>query len=107
MSENDITVPLVPSGFNFTVLSYTLRSVVITFQWEPPQGGGPQTVVDYYLLSVSPRPLSQPITANVSGTLVFWNVTLEYNTSYSANITAVNCAGNSGTAVIEAIEFSK
>ena len=60
-------------------------------------------VVDYYLLSVFPTPLSQPTTANVSGTLLSWDVTVEYNRNYSANITAVNCAGDSETALLPTV----
>ena len=90
------------------MLDYTVANVTITFQWEPPQGGGPQTVVDYYLLSVYPQPLSQPIIANISRTLNSWNVTMQYNTRYSADITAVNCAGSSeATDLPIDVEFSK
>ena len=90
------------------MLDYTVTNVTVTFQWEPPQGGGPQAVVDYYLLSVFPQPLSQPIIGNISGTLISWDVTMQYNTRYSANVTAVNCAGNSETAVLPMdIEFSE
>ena len=99
-------VPIVPSGFNIPGVVYTVDNVTVTFEWDPPQEEGPAVVVDYYLLSVSPSPLSQPVTANVSGSLLSWDVTIEYNRLYSANITAVNCAGDSEIAVLPTvIEF--
>ena len=101
-------VPLIPSGFNISGVVHTVANTTVTFQWEPPQGEGPQAVVDYYLFSVFPQPLSQPVAANISNIFLSWNVTVEYNTSYFVNITAGNCAGDSETAVLPTIiEFSK
>ncbi len=80
-------------------------NTTLTFEWDPPQGSGSEVIVDYYIISISPRPLSHSIT-NVVPSFP-WNVTLAHNTVYSANITAVNCAGVSDTFVLFDIEYSK
>ena len=86
-------MPLVPTRFYVTG-EYPARSnVTVTFVWDPPQGMGPEVIVDYYLVSISPRPLSHPIVNRVYSSP--WNVTVDYNTVYTANITAVNCVGQS------------
>ena len=101
-------VPSMLSGFNVTGVEYKVTNINVTFEWDLPQGGGPEVVIDYYLLSVFPRPLSQPITANISRSLLSWEVTVEYTVIYSANITAINCAGGSETAILPTvIEFSR
>ena len=69
---------------------------MLTFEWDLPQGSGPEAIVDNYIISILPSPLSSP------GTNVFfvplntaWNVTLNHNEQYSINLTALNCAGDS------------
>ena len=61
--------------------------------------------MDYYLIVVTPRPLSHPVTNKVYFTP--WSVTLEYNIEHTAVITAVNCAGSSNPFILTNIEFSK
>ena len=90
-------VPQIPSGFNITRANFTPVNNTITFEWDPPQGMGPEVIVDYYLIFITPAPLSHPILNNVSSSP--WDVTVNYNTLYSVNITALNCAGKSGTFV--------
>lgn len=80
-------------------------NTTITFEWEPPMGMGPETVVDYYVIIISPTPLSHPRRNEVQSWL--WNVTLAHNTNYTINITAVNCAGPGETFIFSDIEFSK
>ena len=72
--------------------------MTVTFEWDEPQGSGPESVVDNYIITVYPRPLSLPsdviMLPNSSQAL---NVTLTYNTVYRATITAENCVGRSET----------
>ena len=80
-------------------------NTTITFEWDPPPGSGPEAIVDYYSIIVTPRPLSHPILNIVFSTL--WNVTLNYNIEHTAIITAVNCAGESSPFTLLNIEFSE
>ena len=89
------TVPQIPSGFAITGENFTPMNSTITFEWDLPQGMGPEVIVDYYLVFISPSPLSHPILNNVSSSP--WDVTVNYNTRYSVNFTSFNCAGQSGT----------
>ena len=71
-----------------------------------PQGSGPQTIVDNYIVTIYPPPLF-PAEVNVlPNSPLALNMTLEYNTTYSATITAENCAGESETFVYpDVIEY--
>ena len=64
-----------------------------------PQGSGPQTVVDNYIVTISPPPLLPSEVNALPNSPLALNVTLEYNTTYNATITAENCAGESETFV--------
>ncbi len=91
------TVPLIPSGFNITGVDFTITNVTVTFEWDGPQGSGPQAIVDNYTVSVTPYPLF-PFGVNVlPNSPLALNVTLNYNDVYMATITAENCAGRSET----------
>ena len=61
--------------------------------------------MDYYLIVVTPRPLSHTILNIVLSTP--WKVTLNYNIEHTATITAVNCAGESTPFVLTNIQFSE
>ena len=61
--------------------------------------------MDYYPITVTPRPLSHPVSNIVYSTP--WNVTLNFNIEYTVTITAVNCAGESSPFVLTNIEFSE
>ena len=99
-------VPQTPTGFSVTGQNDRLHyNTTITLEWDPPQGSGPEAVVDYYLIVVTPRPLSHPVSNKVYSTP--WSVTLEYNIEHTAVITAVNCAGESSPFILNNIEFSK
>ena len=91
-------VPLIPTGFNFTSEYQQLMDTTVTFEWNPAQGSGPEAVVDYYIIYITPSPPSHPSTNQVESPP--WNVTLAHNTIYSINITAVNCAGESDAFVL-------
>lgn len=80
----------------------------VTFEWDSPQGSGPEATVDYYIISISPRPLSHPCT-NVVQVIqsLLWNVTVAHNTVYTVNISAVNCAGQSDSYTFPQIEYGK
>ena len=61
--------------------------------------------MDYYLIIITPRPLSHTILNTVLSTP--WKVTLNYNIEHTATITAVNCAGESTPFVLTNIQFSE
>ncbi len=73
------------------------------FEWDPPNGSGPEAVVENYKISILPMPVSHPISNVVDNTS--WNVTLDYNVIYSATITALNCAGESIPNVLTNIQY--
>jgi len=98
-------VPLIPTGFQVTSQFDLEVTTTIRFEWDPPPGRGPETVVDNYLISIAPRPLSHPINNRVNSAP--WNVTIDYNIQYEATITAVNCAGESDSFVLSGLEFSE
>lgn len=80
-------------------------NVRVTFEWRLPQATGPEVIVDYYRVIVSPSPLSHP-----SSNMVFssqWNVTLDYNTEYTVTILTINAAGNSTPFSLANIEIGK
>ena len=100
------SVPLSPTGFKITQQMDTLHyNTTITFKWDPPPGVGPEAIVDYYPIIVTPRPLSHPVSNRVYSTP--WIVTLDYNIVFTATITAVNCAGESSPFVLTNIKFSE
>ena len=79
-------------------------TVTVMFEWDEPQGSGPETVVDYYTIAITPSPLSpSPIMVQRSPL----NATLNYNTGYTATITAMNCAGNSATFSLQNIYYGE
>lgn len=94
-----------PTGFNYTNEYHEMYNTTITLQWDPPGGEGPEAVVDFYTISISPAPL-HPDT-NMLNFSLSWNVTLAHNVIYTINITAGNCAGESDPFVLPDIEFSR
>ena len=78
----------------------------LTFKWDPPQGSGPENIVDNYTIIIHPEPILTS-SINIIVSLLSWNVTLAHNEMYSINITAVNCAGSGETFVFPSIEYSK
>ena len=100
-----IIVPLTPTVFEVSMEYFMYVNITITFEWDPPQGMGSELIVDYYLIVISPTPLSHPILNNISSSP--WNVTVDYNTVYSVNITAVNCAGESGAFLLDGFIYGK
>ena len=102
---NLFTVPLTPSGFNTSGRLDAIMNTIIKFEWDPPQGRGPDAVVDFYSISILPRPLSHFITSVAYSTA--WNATIAYNVEYTVSITAVNCAGESNPFILPELEISK
>lgn len=88
-----------PYGFNITFEVYSISDLTITFEWDSPRGDGPEVIIDRYIITITPRPLSSYEVSILPGSYLIWNVTLDYNTSYTATITAENCAGQSETLV--------
>ena len=97
--------PLTPSGFNITQQLDTLSNTTIMFEWDPPQGYGPEVIVARYVITISPQPLSHPTLGVVNST--YFITTVEYNEEYEATLTAENCAGESNTVVLSNIRFSE
>ena len=99
------SVPLPPANFTITREYHTTSNITVTFEWDPPQGNGPEVTVDSYEISVTPSPLfhSTPITINST----VWNATLNFNTVYVATIISINCAGAGKPLTLQNIEFSK
>ncbi len=86
-----------PSGFNITGVDFTITNVTVTFEWNEPQGSGPQAIVDNYIVIITPLPLYPSDIIVLPNSLLTLDVTLNYNTMYRATITAENCAGMSET----------
>ena len=84
---------------------YAILNYTISLQWKPPEGSSSAAVIDKYILSVIPKPVSHPISNEVYSTI--WSVTLDYNTVYTATVTAVNCAGESNTVILPDIQYGK
>ena len=97
--------PLVPTGFRFTGEYHQFMNTTLTFEWDSPQGIGPETIVDNYTITISPSPPLQPNKYRVMQPP--WIVTLTHNTIYSINITAANCAGESAAFEFSEIEYGK
>ena len=97
-------MPDSPINFTTTGQYDTLTDTTITFSWYPPQGDGVETVVDDYLLSIVPTPLSHSTLTVVLTTSI--NVTLRYNTQYMVTLRARNCAGESSVVAFSTL-FSK
>ena len=98
-------VPLETTGFNITSYYPSVADATVTFTWDPPPGSGPEAIVDSYTITITPMPVSHPITNVVTSSP--WNVTLDYNETYTATIIAVNCAGESSPFILPNIEYSK
>ena len=82
-----------------------MMETVVTLEWDPPQGSGPEAIVDSYAILISPDPPHHAgINMNLSSP---WDVTLAHNTTYIIGITAVNCAGESEMSILPDIEYGK
>ena len=80
-------------------------STTVTLDWDPPQGTGPEAVVDNYTISISPAPPYQPARLQVPS--YPWNVTLAHNEIYSINLTATNCVGDSEPIALSNVGFGE
>ena len=76
---------------------FTVSNLTVIFEWDEPQGRGPEGIVDTYIITLSPSPLSPSDVISLPNFPLSLNVTLNYNTVYEATITAENCAGRSET----------
>ena len=98
-------MPHAPTGINIPERYHDGLETTINLDWDPAQGSGPEAVVDYYVISISPAPPYQP-SINMESSPP-WNVTLAHNQLYTGNITAINCAGESMPSMLPSIEFGK
>ena len=92
---NWLTVPQTPSGFNITEEAYTTTNVTVSFQWDEPLGSAAEAIVDYYYITVSPRPLYPFENNMLPNSSLDFTVILDYNITYTISVTAENCAGES------------
>ena len=76
--------------------TFTNSNLTVTFVWDGPQGSGPEAIVDMYAITIYPAPLS-PAYVRIMIPMYpqSFDATLRYNTMYRAEITALNCAGES------------
>lgn len=98
-------VPLTPTGFSITREYHRQLNSTVTLSWSPGQDAGVVIIVYFYSVSISPAPLSHPV-SNVVSSLP-WNVTLEHNVAYSVSITAENCAGESLALLRNNVKYSR
>ena len=98
-------VPLPPLALRITGEMHSNMETTVSLEWDPPQGSGPETVVDNYNISIFPNPPYQP--ANILVSSQNTTVILEHNELYTINVTAVNCAGESRQALMLSIEYGK
>ncbi len=82
---------------------FTPIGTVVMFEWDSPDGSGPEAVVENFIISILPMPVSHPILNMIN--ITSWNVTLNYNVIYNATITAQNCAGKSEPVVLTNIQY--
>lgn len=85
-------------GFSTAEEYETPFSITFTLHWDPPSIRGVQSIVDHYVVMITPQSLSHP-TSNVFPNPSV-NVTLSYSVHYTATIVSVNCAGQSSPNVI-------
>ena len=90
--------PLVPSGFNISREIPNVMASFFTLIWNPPQGKGPEAVVDHYTISISPTSSFQSTILTV--TVLERNLILEHNVMFSITLTATNCAGESDPSIL-------
>ena len=85
---------MAPTGFFIASPTYLLENVIVTFQWDEVQSNGrPETVIDNYMIYIFNS--SSHLVSNATTDGVSLNITLEYNVEYEANLTAINCVGES------------
>ena len=97
--------PISPIEFNVTRVYYYILNYTVSLKWNLPVERSPSFTVDRYILSIKPKPVSQPTSNEIYSTI--WNVTLNYNIEYTATITAVNCAGESNMVILPNIKYGK
>ena len=100
-----LPVPLTPTGFSITRDYFTVMDITVMFEWDSPGGSGPEAIVEDYIITVDPMPVSHPISNVVLSSP--WNVTLSYNVIYTATINAANCAGESNTFTLPGIGYGE
>lgn len=84
-----------------------LLNTTLTFDWDPPQGSGLETIVDSYTIAISSRSQSNHTYDTIVVESHPVNVTLNHNMVHSINITAENCAGQSDAYIHFDIEYGK
>ena len=97
-------VPLPPTNFSIVEEYPDVNETTVLLAWEAPQGSGTEFMVDTYSITISPEPPYQSVVMLESPP---WNVTLLHNQEYTANISSVNCVGESVIEVLSIDEFGK
>lgn len=101
----DPALPLPPSGLRVIGRTDSMTDTSIDLAWDAPEGDGAESLVDHYILSISPPPLSAPMETVVPASP--WSTVLISSIEvYTASVTAVNCNGNSAALTLN-INLSK
>ena len=84
-----------------TIVQNGTTTITVNIDWDPPvnNGGG---AVDSFTVETSPETATVcgRVTSGTTATLV-----LPYNERYVVSVTAVNCVGNSTSAMTDPVEF--
>ena len=97
-------MPLIPSDFNITNITFQSTSVFVNTEWDLPQGSGPEDVMDSYNITITTIPISEPI-SNLTQFTEF-SLSVNYNVEYTITLFAMNCAGESSPTTIN-LEFGE
>ena len=93
------------TNFSITREYHTPLNITLILEWNPPQGSGPDVIIDHYEITIVPTPLSHPTSNTV--TALIWNVTVEYSLLYDITVTPVNCHGSGRSYSLNNIQISK
>lgn len=78
----------------------------MTFEWNAVQiTGGPESVVDDYVIYIFNSSSFLVSVASTNSSSL--SIILEYNIEYEANLTAINCVGESPAITLPSFEYSK
>lgn len=94
-----------PTGLRTIKEFHGNMNTTITLELNRPMGSGPEAIVDYYVITIVPRPLEFSFK-----TVVYtfpWDVVLAHNKLYFVFATAVNCVGESNTAQLHPLYYGK
>ena len=86
-------------------MHYGTSLVNVTFEWNQPEGDGPEYIIDSYHITILPQPVTHQNIPIVVYSFTSLDVGLEYNTLYNATIVSVNCVGQSPNVTLSDIHY--